>query len=156
PGSFLFQEQSHLLYTLIASLVVVNVIMLVLNLPLMGMWVRIQLISYENLFTIILVFTIIGNYSNNGSVLDVGLILVFSVVGYAMRKLGFPLAPIALTLVLGPQFETSLGQSLVLSEGSFTIFFRSYISTGLIIIAVLAMVLPMLKPVTRRLARLKG
>jgi putative tricarboxylic transport membrane protein len=156
PGPFLFQEHSQLVWTLIASMVVGNVILLVLNLPLVGMWARILLLPYPILFTVILVFTIIGTYSINGSLFDVAVMLVFSVVGYVMRKLNFPLAPIALTLVLGPQLETSLGQSLVLSDGDFTIFFRSYVSSGLILVALLAIVLPMLRPITRRLRRLRG
>lgn len=156
PGPFLFQEHSQLVWTLIASMVVGNVILLVLNLPLVGMWARILLLPYPILFTVILVFTIIGTYSINGSLFDVAVMLVFSAVGYIMRKLNFPLAPIALTLVLGPQLETSLGQSLVLSDGDFTIFFRSYVSSGLILVALLAIVLPMLKPITRRLRRLRG
>jgi len=156
PDPFLFQEHSRLVGALIASMVVGNVILLVLNLPLVGMWARILLLPYPILFTVILVFTIIGTYSINGSLFDVAVMLVFSAVGYVMRKLDFPLAPIALTLVLGPQLETSLGQSLVLSDGDFTIFFRSYVSTGLIIVALLAIVLPMLRPITRRLRRLRG
>jgi putative tricarboxylic transport membrane protein len=156
PGPFLFQDHSQLVWTLIASMVVGNVILLVLNLPLVGLWARILLLPYPLLFTVILVFTIIGTYSVNNSLFDVAVMLVFSVVGYVMRKLGFPLAPIALTLVLGPQFETSLGQSLVLSDGNFNIFFRSYVSTGLIIVAVLAIALPMLGPVTHRLRRMRG
>ncbi len=156
PGPFLFQEHSQLVWTLIASMVIGNVILLILNLPLVGLWARFLLIPYPILFTLILVFTIIGTYSIDSSIFDVGIMLVFSVVGYVLRKLNFPLAPVALTLVLGPQFETSLGQSLVLSDGDFTIFFRSAISTTLIVVALLAVLLPLAKPLTRRLARLRG
>jgi putative tricarboxylic transport membrane protein len=156
PGPFLFQEHSQLVWTLIASMVVGNVILLVLNIPLIGLWTRILLLPYPVLFTVILVFTIIGTYSLDNSLFDVAVMLGFGVVGYVLRKLSFPLAPIALTLVLGPQFETSLGQSLVLSDGDFTILFRSWVSTGLIVVALLAVVLPMLGPVMRSVRRMRG
>jgi len=156
PGPFLFQEHSDLVWTLIASMVVGNAILLVLNLPLVGIWAKVLLIPYPVLFTFILVFTIVGTYSIDSSLFDVAVMLVFSVVGYVMRKLDFPMAPIALTLVLGPQFETSLGQSLVMSDGDPTIFFRSWMSTGLIVAAALAVALPLLKPLTRRMQQMRG
>lgn len=156
PGPFLFTEHSALVWTLIASMVVGNVILLVLNLPLVGIWAKVLLIPYPVLFTFILVFTIVGTYSIDSSLFDVAVMLVFSVVGYVMRKLGFPMAPLALTLVLGPQFETSLGQSLVMSDGDPVIFFRSWMSTGLIVVAVAAVLLPLLRPVMRSTQRLRG
>ncbi len=156
PGPFLFQEHSDLVWTLIASMVIGNVILLILNLPLVGVWAKILLIPYPVLFTVIIVFTIIGTYSLDSSLFDVGVMLVFSVIGYLMRKLNFPMAPIALTLVLGPQFETSLGQSLVMSDGDPMIFLRGPISIGLICAAVLALVLPLVGPITARLRRLRG
>ena len=76
--------------------------------------------------------------------------LVFSVIGYVMRKFGFPMAPIALTLVLGPQLETSLGQSLVMSEGSLLVLFRSPISTVLMLVAIGSVLHLALRPVTRK------
>jgi putative tricarboxylic transport membrane protein len=156
PGPFLFTEHSALVWTLIASMVVGNVILLILNLPLVGMWAKVLLIPYPVLFTFILVFTIVGTYSIDSSLFDVAVMLVFGVVGYVMRKLGFPMAPLALTLVLGPQFETSLGQSLVLSDGDPSIFLRSWISTGLIVIAALSVLLPLARPVMRGMQHLRG
>lgn len=157
PGPFLFQAHADLVWSLIASMVVANVILLILNLPLVGVWAKILLLPYPILFTLIMVFTIVGTYSVNGSLFDVAVMLVFSVIGYLMRKLNFPMAPIALTLVLGPQFETSLGQSLVMSEGSFLVFFRSPISTVLMIIAMAAVAYASVRPAAKAgLLRLRG
>lgn len=132
PGPFLFQNHAELVWTLIASMVIGNVMLLILNLPLVGLWTRILLIPYPVLMTMILVFTIVGSYSLNGSLFDVGVMLVFGLVGYVMRKTAFPMAPVALTLVLGPYFEQSLRQSLVLSQGDYAVFFRSTVSTALV------------------------
>ncbi|HSV83948.1 MAG TPA: tripartite tricarboxylate transporter permease [Ramlibacter sp.] len=146
PGPFLFKDHPDVAWSLIASMVVASVILLVLNLPLVGLWVRILRLPYPILFSVIMVFTVIGTYSVNGSLFDVAVMFVFSAIGYLLRKFGFPMAPIALTLVLGPQLETSLGQSLVMSEGNFRVFFRSPISTTLILIALATTAYFVLKP----------
>jgi len=146
PGPFLFRDHPDVVWALIASMLVGNVMLLVLNLPLVGLWAKVLLIPYPLLFAIILVFAIVGSYSISGSMFDVGVMLVFGLVGYLLRKLGFPLAPIALTLVLGPQFEHSLRQSLVLSNGDYAIFFRSAISTTLVCVAVIAVLLSVARP----------
>ena len=150
PGPFLFKDHPDIVWSLIASMVTASVILLILNLPLVGLWVRILRLPYAVLFAIILVFTVIGTFSVNGSMFDVAVMLVFSVIGYVMRKFGFPMAPIALTLVLGPQLETSLGQSLVMSEGSLLVLFRSPISTVLMLVAIGSVLHLALRPVTRK------
>lgn len=156
PGPFLFQEHTQLVWTLIASMIVGNVILLVLNLPLVGLWARILLVPYPLLLTFILVFTIVGSYSINGSMFDVGVMFGFGVVGYLMRKTEFPMAPIALTLVLGPYFEQSLRQSLVLSKGDFTIFFRSGISSTLMTVSALVLLALFLRPFRAQLRTWRG
>ncbi|MBD3625515.1 MAG: tripartite tricarboxylate transporter permease [Rhodobacteraceae bacterium] len=156
PGPFLFQDHPDIVWTLIASMVIGNVILLVLNLPLVGLWVKILYIPYPLLMVVILVFTIVGSYSLNGSMFDVWTMLGFGVVGYLMRKADFPMAPIALTLVLGPYFEQSLRQSLVLSRGDFMIFFRSGISTTLVVLAVCTITLLVARGLFLRGSRWKG
>jgi putative tricarboxylic transport membrane protein len=141
PGPFLFRDHADLVWTLIASMLVGNVILVGLNVPLVGLWTRFLSIPYPILFTMILLFAIIGSYSLNSSMFDVGVMVAAGIVGYFLRKLDFPIAPIALTLVLGPQFEMSLRQSLVLSDGSYMIFFRSGISTTLLVLAATIIVL---------------
>ena len=147
PGPFLFQDHPDLVWTLIASMFIGNVILLILNLPLVGLWVKILLIPYPLLMTLIIVFTIVGSYSLNGSAFDVAVMIGFGFVGYLLRKASFPMAPIALTLVLGPYFEQSLRQSLVLSKGDYSIFFRSGISSTLIGLAMFAIALIVLKSI---------
>jgi len=150
PGPFLFAEHTQLVWTLIASMIVGNAILLILNLPLVGLWARILLIPYPILMTVILVFTIVGSYSLNGSLFDVAVMLVFGIIGYVMRKTHFPMAPIALTLVLGRYFEQSLRQSLVLSQGDFSIFLRSPISTALVAVAAAMVVVLILRAFVTR------
>ncbi len=139
PGPFLFRDHPDVVWSLIANMLVASVILLILNLPLVRLWVSLLRLPQAVLFTVIVVFTVIGTYSVNSSLFDVGVMLVFSVIGYVLRKLDFPMAPIALTLVLGPQLETALGQSLVMSEGSYLIFLRSPISVGLLLAALVSL-----------------
>ncbi len=122
PGPRLFQENPQFVWTVIASMYVGNVILLVLNLPLVGLWARIAMIPFPILGPIILVCAVIGAYSVRYLLFDVWMAILFGMVGYVLRKTGFPLAPIALACVLGPTLETSLKQSLILSGGSVTIF----------------------------------
>jgi putative tricarboxylic transport membrane protein len=122
PGPRLFQENPQFVWTVIASMYVGNVILLVLNLPLVGVWARIATIPFPILGPIILLSAVIGAYSIRYLLFDVWMAILFGLIGYALRKTGYPLAPIALACVLGPTLETSLKQSLILSGGSLTIF----------------------------------
>lgn len=155
PGPFLFEQHATLVWTLIASMFVGNVILLILNLPLVGLWARILLVPYPMLFTLILVFIICGSYSINASTFDVAVMLAFGFIGYVMRRLHFPLAPAALTLVLGPYFEKALRQSLVMSNGDFMIFFRGPITTVLMVAAILALLFSFV-PVSKLISALRG
>lgn len=128
PGPFYLGT----IWTLIASMFIENVI---------------PLITYPLLMALIIVFTIVASYSLNGSVFDVGVMIGFGFVGYLLRKAAFPMAPIALTLVLGTYFEQSLRQSLVLSKRDYSIFCRSRISSTLIGLALLAIALTVLKSI---------
>jgi putative tricarboxylic transport membrane protein len=139
PGPFLFRDHPDVVWSLIANMLVASVMLLILNLPLVRIWVAMLRLPQPILFTVIVVFTTIGTFSVNSSLFDVAVMLIFSVIGYVLRKLDFPMAPIALTLVLGPQLETALGQSLVMSEGSYLIFLRSPISVGLLLAALLSL-----------------
>ncbi|KAA0972642.1 tripartite tricarboxylate transporter permease [Aureimonas fodinaquatilis] len=141
PGPFLLRDHAELVWTLVASMIVGNVILLVLNLPLVGLWIKVLDIPYAILFGLIIVFATIGSYAINNSMVDVAVMYLFGAIGYALRKVDIPLAPIALTLVLGPQFEQSLRQSLVLSNGDIAIFFRGPISITLVVLAVVSIVL---------------
>jgi len=123
PGPMLFQQNPQFVWAVIASMYIGNVILLFLNLPLVGYWARIALIPFPILGPLIALFCIIGAYGIRFMVFDVWVALIFGVVGYLMRKLSFPIAPMVLAIVLAPMLETSLQQSLLISQGSWKIFF---------------------------------
>jgi putative tricarboxylic transport membrane protein len=122
PGPRLFQENPQFVWTIVASMYVGNVILLVLNLPLVGIWARIAAIPFPVLGPFILLCSVIGAYSIRYLMFDVWMAMAFGIVGYAMRKTGFPLAPVVLATVLAPTVETSLKQSLILADDSPLIF----------------------------------
>ncbi|MHB1160542.1 MAG: tripartite tricarboxylate transporter permease [Chloroflexota bacterium] len=140
PGPFLFKEHSDFVWAVIASLYIGNVILVILNLPLIPMWVAILRVPYAILFALILGFCVLGSYSLDSSVFDVGVMTIFGILGYIFKKLDIPLAPLALTLILGPLMERGLRQSLEISRGDFTIFFTRPIAVTLLIIAALFVV----------------
>ncbi|MGE5619489.1 MAG: tripartite tricarboxylate transporter permease [Sphingomonadaceae bacterium] len=145
PGPYLFKEHPDVAWGVIASLYIGNVMLLVLNLPLIRMWVKILEIPYSILFALILTFMVIGAYSINNSIFDVVTMTIFGVVGYALRKLDFPLAPAVLTLILGPMMERSLRQSLDMSQGDFSIFYTRPLTIALLAIALLIVLSPLLR-----------
>ena len=122
PGPLLIQQHPQLFWGVIMSMFVGNVMLLALNLPLIGIWVRLLRVPYDILFPLILFFCVIGVYSVNNSRVDVYLMVLFGLLGYLMPKLGYEPAPLALAYVLGPILETALRQSLMISGGSFAIF----------------------------------
>ena len=140
PGPFLFVQHADFVWAVIASLFVGNVILLILNLPLIPMWVLILKIPYAILFALILGFCVVGAYSLNGSAFDIGVMLGAGILGYAFRKLDIPLAPLAMTLILGPLMEQGLRLSLELSQGDFTVFFTRPISGTLMALAAVVII----------------
>jgi putative tricarboxylic transport membrane protein len=156
PGPFLFKEHADVAWGVIASFYVGNIILLILNLPLIGIWVKILKIPYGILCAIILAFMILGAYSVSNSAFDVMVMTVFGVIGYLLRKLDFPLAPIVLTLILGPLMERSLRQSLEISQGSFLVFVKSPIAAVFLAVTALILVAPAFKFFRRGKAALAG
>ena len=140
PGPRLFQENPQFVWTIIASMYVGNVILLVLNLPLVGIWARIAAIPFPVLGPIILLCSVIGAYSIRYLMFDVWMAMAFGIVGYAMRKTGFPLAPVVLATVLAPTVETSLKQSLILSDDSPLIFVTRPLAATLLAAAAVLLV----------------
>ena len=145
PGPFLFKEHPDLAWGVIASFYIGNIMLLILNLPLIGMWVKVLKVPYGILCAIIMGFLILGSYSVSNSAFDILVMTVFGVIGYVLRKLDFPLAPVVLTLILGPMMERSLKQSLEISQGSFLIFLKSPIAVVFLVLTALVLVLPSLK-----------
>jgi len=140
PGPRLMQEQPALLWTIIASMYIGNVMLLILNLPLVGIWARMALIPFPILGPMIAVFTLIGAYSLRHSFFDLWISLLFGVIGYLMRKFEFPVAPMVLATVLAKLMETSFMQSLVMSKGSPLIFFTRPISVAFIVLTAISVV----------------
>lgn len=145
PGPRLFQTNPDIVWAVIASLFVGNLVCLMLNMPLIRIWTMILKIPQSLLTAIILVFLVVGSYSINNSTADVGVMLVFGVVGLIFRRLDIPLAPLVLTLILGPFMEESLRQSLDISRGSFGIFLTRPISVVLLFLAAVIFLTPMLR-----------
>ncbi|MGI5834924.1 MAG: tripartite tricarboxylate transporter permease [Chloroflexota bacterium] len=135
PGPLLFVEHKEFVWALIASLFIGNVMLIILNLPLIPLWVSLLRIPYAILFALILVFTLIGAYSIDNSVFDIGTMVLFGVLGYIFKKLDFPLAPIVLTLILGPLMERYLRSTLQMSVGDPSILIQRPLSAMLLILA---------------------
>ena len=122
PGPMLIQEQPELFWGFVASMYVGNVVLLVLNLPMVGVFVNLLRIPYAYLYPCILCFCIVGTYSVSNNIVDVWILLAMGGIGYVLRKFGYDLAPVALGLVLAPMLELSLRQSLAMSAGDWGIF----------------------------------
>ncbi len=139
PGPLLFTQKPDFVWAVIASMYVGNVMCLVLNLPLVGMWARIATIPFPVLGPLILVFSVVGAYSIRFLIFDVWMALLFGVVGYLMRKLKFPMAPMVLATVLAQMLETSLSQALLMSQGSVSVFFTRPIAAVFMILSFLSL-----------------
>jgi putative tricarboxylic transport membrane protein len=133
PGPLLMKEQPDMFWGLIASMYLGNCMLLILNLPLIGLWVQVLKLRYQVLFPLILLFCLIGVFGVNNSILEIWLMIGFGAFGYLMKKFEYEMAPLVLALILGPMFENALRQSLILFDGSFLGFFTRLISAGLII-----------------------
>ena len=144
PGPLLFTHDAPLVWGLIASLYIGNVMLLVLNLPLAGLWVRLLTIPRSYLHAGILVLSSIGAYSVNRSVFDLVLLYVIGGVGYVMRRTHVPLAPAIIGLILGPMGEQQFRRALAAADGSWMVFVTRPIAAGVLFLAVVAAVAPWL------------
>jgi putative tricarboxylic transport membrane protein len=135
PGPLLMKDNPDIFWGLIASMYIGNAMLLVLNLPLIGLWVQVLRIPYRLLFPLILLFCLIGVFSVNNSILDLWLMIGFGVFGYLMRKFEYEMPPLVLALILGPMFENALRQSMILFDGNPVIFFTRPISACFIAIS---------------------
>ena len=140
PGPLLLKEHPDVFWGIVTSMYIGNVMLLILNLPLIRMWVQVLKIPFRFLFPLIILFCLVGVYSVNNSVLDIGLMIIFGVLGYIMRKCDYEPAPLVLAYVLGPMLEQAMRQSLRMSDGSFAIFlFRPISAVCLAFCALLLM-----------------
>ena len=137
PGPLFISEQPQLFWGLVASMYIGNVILIILNLPLVGIFVNLLRVPFRILFPIILLVCLVGTYSVNLSTFELVIILGFGVLGYVFRKLQYDIAPFVLAIIIGPMMEMAFRQSLMRSGGAFSIFFKTPISLILILLSCL-------------------
>ncbi len=142
PGPLLFVSQAELVWTLIASLYVGNVLLLVLNLPMIGIWVKVLEVPKPQLYAGILIFATLGAYSLHQSITDLLVLAGFGLLGFLMRRRGFPTAPAVIGLILGPMAETQLRRALSISQGDMTVFVSRPLSATFLGITALLVVVP--------------
>ena len=150
PGPLLFVEEKEFVWGLIASLYVANLFSLLINIAFIPLFLWVLKMPFTILAPIIFVLSLVGGYSPTQDMHDVWLMLIFGVGAYLMRKLDYPLAPAVLAIVLGPIAEPALRQSLLISNGDFTVFFTRPISGPIMIIAIILLILPALKPLKNK------
>ena len=156
PGPLLLQEHPDLFWGVIASMYIGNIMLLGLNLPLIGFWVRMLKVPYRYLAVVVVVICVIGAYSVNNSTWDVGMMVFFGVVGYLLRKFAFPASPFILAMILGPMLEKTLQQSLIASGGDFLTFVNRPISAFLLAAAAFLMLTPAAKQIWKKCRSLQG
>ncbi len=140
PGPFLISQNPKLFWGIVSSMYVGNVMLLIMNIPLIAVWVRILKVPYYILFPLILLFCVIGAYSINTNVVDVYLMILFGGLGYLARKTNFEPAPFVLAYVLGPLLEENFLMSLTESRGGISIFVRSPIAIGFLLVTLFLVV----------------
>jgi putative tricarboxylic transport membrane protein len=150
PGPNLIHEHPQIFWGVIISMYLGNAMLLVLNLPLIGLWVQVLKVPYGLLFPLILLFCLIGAYSLNFATFDILIMIIFGIIGYLMKKTDYEGAPLILALVLGNLFENALRQSLMLSDGSFWIFFSRPIASIFLWVAIALLVIPLLPWLKKR------
>ena len=144
PGPQLFTTSAALVWALIASLYIGNVMLLVLNLPMVGLWVKLLKIPKPQLYAGILIFATVGAYGMRQSAFDLFLLYAIGVLGVVMRRFDFPTAPVVVGMILGPLAEAQLRNAMSIGEGSAVVFFTRPMSMTLVVIVVLVLVLPRL------------
>ncbi len=144
PGPGMMSEQPALFWGVIVSMWIGNLFLVILNLPMFGLWVRLCMVPYHLLYPAILVFCSIGVFSLSNSVFDVYLMALFGLLGYVFAKLECEPAPMLLALILGPMMEEYLRRALIISRGDPVVFFRRPISCGILLVAVAALVIALI------------
>jgi putative tricarboxylic transport membrane protein len=147
PGPLLFQSSPEFVWGVIASMYIGNIMLLILNLPLVGLWASLLRVPYKILMPLIVTISAVGVYATENNIFDMWVMFGFGIIGYLMRKLRFPAAPVVLGLVLGPMVERSLRQSLTISHGDPTIFFTRPISAMLMLVALVSLFAPLMRNV---------
>ena len=141
PGPALFQNKPDFVWAVIASMFIGNAILLIMNLPMARMWGYVAAVPAKMLYPAIVVVSVLGAYSVSGSEWDIWIMLIFGVLGFLMKKLDIPMAPLVLTFVLGKMMESSMSQSLLYFKGDFMGFFLRPISGTMLVLAIVLLIL---------------
>ena len=147
PGPQVMTSNPELFWGLIASMWIGNAMLIILNLPLIGLWIKLLTIPYKWLFPAIVLFCAIGVYSENNNSFEIWMVAIFGVVGYLFHKLRCEPAPLLLGLILGPMMEENLRRALLLSRGDWSVFVTRPLSAGLLLVALLLLVIVLLPSV---------
>jgi len=150
PGPLLIKNNPDIFWGTIASMYIGNFMLLILNLPLIGIWVRVLKVPYGILFPLILLFCFVGAYANNNSLAELNVMIFFGLVGYLMKKTGFEPAPLVMAYILCPFLEEAFRQSLIKSHGDFSIFIKRPISAAILALAAGIIVLNVFSGVKQR------
>jgi putative tricarboxylic transport membrane protein len=150
PGPLLMTQNPNVFWGIVASMYIGNIMLLILNLPMIGLWVQVLKVPYRVLFPLILLFCLIGVYSIGNAIFDLYLMIGFGVLGYLMRKFGYEPAPLVLAFVLGPMMENNLRKALIISDGSFLTFLERPISLTCLVLAALVLASPLLPALRAR------
>jgi len=153
PGPMMMTQHPEIFWGVIASMYLGNVILLILNLPLIPLWVQVLRIPDKILYPLIILFCLVGAFSINNSVFDIGVMILFGVVGYLLNKFDFEAAPLILGFVLGPMFEVNLRRSLLMSQGSFGIFVERPIALVALIVCAILIIIPLIQTIRKRSSR---
>ncbi len=150
PGPQVMTSNPQLFWGLIASMWIGNAMLIILNLPLIGMWIKLLTVPYRWLFPAIVLFCAIGVYSTNNNTFDIWLVGIFGVVGYLFIKLGIEPAPLLLGFILGPMMEENLRRALLLSRGDWSVFVTRGLSASLLAVAALLLIIVLLPSVKKK------
>ncbi|HEX2501241.1 MAG TPA: tripartite tricarboxylate transporter permease [Methylomirabilota bacterium] len=150
PGPLLFEKNPDLVWGLIASMYIGNVLLLILNLPLIGLWVRLLSVPPRILMPLILLFCFTGTYAVSGNPFDLWVMVAFGIVGFVLQRYGYPVAPIVLGLILGPMLETHFRRALIVSRGNYAIFLQRPIAAALLAVAAIYLLAPVVAWAWRR------
>jgi putative tricarboxylic transport membrane protein len=149
PGPLLMTQHPDIFWGVVASMYVGNFFLLILNIPLVGLWVQLLRVPYAVLFPMILLLSLVGTYSANKNPFDLWVMLAFGVIGYVLRKLRYEMTPFVLAFVLSPLLEQSVRQSMVMSADGAMIFLARPVSLTLIVVSLLLVAAPFLKKALR-------
>lgn len=156
PGPLLFRDNPDIAWAIIASFLVGNVILLILNVPLVRVWIAVLKLPFAYLMAAILAFMFLGTYSINGSTFEIFVMVGAGVIGYIFHLLRVPMTPLVLAIILGPLLEENFQRSLALTRGDWGVFTSSPIAIGLLVVCISAVIFGALRPLLARLLRLRS